>query len=733
MPTNKGTSRKGKPKKKDREAGMGRALTKSQTVKFTPKSNGSSRGAGMHMAPGTSSINVLDDTAEKKTKSILEMDDLADFLGQAELANREFLSEREQFVVLDDRGSEYKRDLQLKMTWSEKPQESHDTFVFKELSVPRRPAWDETMSVDQLNKQEADAFLEWRRAIAAREEQLLHDHGARVTPFEKNLEVWRQLWRVMERCSCILQIVDARNPLFYLSSDLRSYATEELGKPMLLLINKSDFLSAKQRQAWHEYFTAQGWDHLFFSAHVEQAKLDEAAAAERHDEVMPEYDDTYENYEPQVKEDYGDDDDDYDDDDDDDNDSIEDDSEGEMEENNSFENSTEVESAAEVDVPIKATDMSVVRRNIGIETPLTRQELLDWLFSFAHQYKCEPDPRFHDKIQFGMVGFPNVGKSSVINVLVGAAKHAHGVVRVAVAAQPGKTKHFQTLFLPDRDDIMLCDCPGLVFPSFVSSAADLIAAGVFPIAQMRDHWPVVGLICARIPREILNAQYGFKLPYSKEHLDPSTVPLPTAEELLTTYCIARSMIAASSGIPDYQMAARLVIKDYADGKLLFCHSPPTANSGMFQRETILLALSRTKKLREKFETVIVGQQQRLETTIEDDSASDDDGSLENDLELLELMEGKGAIEEKANGGKRGNKHKTIHKHGKKGRKLRNKDPYGCHSTPDDTLDGGVVSSGAVVKAGKYGRKGYTRPTSYAGARSVTEFENRAIVAKAVVT
>jgi ribosome biogenesis GTPase A len=36
-----------------------------------------------------------------------------------------------------------------------------------------------------------------------------------VTPFEKNLEVWKQLWRVVERSDLLIQIVDARNPLLY--------------------------------------------------------------------------------------------------------------------------------------------------------------------------------------------------------------------------------------------------------------------------------------------------------------------------------------------------------------------------------------------------------------------------------------------------------------------------------------------------------------------------------------
>ena len=41
----------------------------------------------------------------------------------------------------------------------------------------------------------------------------------------------------------------------------------------------------------------------------------------------------------------------------------------------------------------------------------------------------------------GMLGFPNVGKSSLINVLLGVSATSHGAVRVAVGATPGKTKH----------------------------------------------------------------------------------------------------------------------------------------------------------------------------------------------------------------------------------------------------------------------------------------------------
>ena len=42
---------------------------------------------------------------------------------------------------------------------------------------------------------------------------------------------------------------------------------------------------------------------------------------------------------------------------------------------------------------------------------------------------------FDNKLNVGTVGYPNVGKSSLINVLCGEKK-------VGVAAMPGKTKHF---------------------------------------------------------------------------------------------------------------------------------------------------------------------------------------------------------------------------------------------------------------------------------------------------
>lgn len=63
------------------------------------------------------------------------------------------------------------------------------------LKIPRRPKWDRTTSGEELQSLEREAFMEWRRGLA----ELQEIDGITLTPYEKNLDFWRQLWRVIER------------------------------------------------------------------------------------------------------------------------------------------------------------------------------------------------------------------------------------------------------------------------------------------------------------------------------------------------------------------------------------------------------------------------------------------------------------------------------------------------------------------------------------------------------
>ncbi|KAG8178798.1 hypothetical protein JTE90_024660 [Oedothorax gibbosus] len=85
----------------------------------------------------------------------------------------------------------------------------------------------------------------------------------------------------------------------------------------------------------------------------------------------------------------------------------------------------------------------------------------------------------------GLVGYPNVGKSSTLNALL-------MVKKACVSATPGKTKHFQTHIIDE--DLCLCDCPGLVFPNFISTKAEMVINGILPIDQLTESIQPVTLI-----------------------------------------------------------------------------------------------------------------------------------------------------------------------------------------------------------------------------------------------
>lgn len=70
-----------------------------------------------------------------------------------------------------------------------------------------------------------------------------------ITPYEKNFEVWKQLWFTVEKSDVVVQIVDGRDPLFYRCISLEEYVKEVDEKKInLLIINKSDLLPLKIRE-----------------------------------------------------------------------------------------------------------------------------------------------------------------------------------------------------------------------------------------------------------------------------------------------------------------------------------------------------------------------------------------------------------------------------------------------------------------------------------------------------
>ncbi|KAJ3035893.1 hypothetical protein HDU99_010542, partial [Rhizoclosmatium hyalinum] len=223
--------------KSKKTLGLGKALIRNRFQTNVDK------GLRMKVNPDGSSVKhttEIDESTKDWTRmqSITQENDLDAFLTTATLAGTDFTAEKLNIEVLakDTHNQYLLTEEEEKETL--KLHKQHKSL----LTVPRRPVWDGIASSDEQQRRERDTFLDWRRGLVSLEEE----KGLLMTPYERNLEVWRQLWRVLERSDIIVQIVDARNPTLFRSSDLESYVREvDSRKGNLLLINKADMLTVR--------------------------------------------------------------------------------------------------------------------------------------------------------------------------------------------------------------------------------------------------------------------------------------------------------------------------------------------------------------------------------------------------------------------------------------------------------------------------------------------------------
>lgn len=571
---------------------MGRALKNSQKKAGKPQGFIDGQGNFRYTTDIVDGATVRENNSNTsnepgwvKLRSVTQENALDEFLSTAELAATDFTADRYNNVkiistgVPDLRGGNNISGLPVSSFTAHNPylltpqqreqlEAIHAQNRLK-LTVPRRPKWERgKTTATELDRLEREAFLDWRRQLA----NLQDNQDLLMTPFERNLEVWRQLWRVLERSDLVVQIVDARNPLFFRSEDLEVYVKEyDNGrKHNLLLINKADLLTASQRESWAEYFNKKGIRYAFFSAFTalqeqEASKLEEEQQEERErlQKLRDEEESESEEEDDEEEEEEEDDE--------------EEDAEAEAEEQKDEKKETlEEPQAEEISQPSAKLPVREILQNNPIHI-LSVEQLEELFLTEIPPKEQEEDEEDEDtdaatKIQkqkraalnIGLVGYPNVGKSSTINALIGAKK-------VSVSATPGKTKHFQTINL--SPDVVLCDCPGLVFPNFSNTNAELVCNGVLPIDQLREFTGPADLITQRIPKFFLEAVYGITI--FIRPLSDGGSGIPTASELLSSYARARGFMRAGNGSPDESRAARYIFKDYVNAKLLYCHPPPS--------------------------------------------------------------------------------------------------------------------------------------------------------------
>ena len=302
----------------------------------------------------------------------------------------------------------------------------NEDFFPKSCDYPIRPDWDQCMSKSQVEANEAKYFRHFVNEIMSQHEQ-------KLSYFELNIETWRQLWRVTEMSDVLLLIVDAR----YASAMVPGSLIRNLNpKPVVIVLNKIDLIPPALALAWKSYFTEA----------YQNVKVTFFTSRPAYNLRKPEYDGQGLQFRrlrgriTMAKE-------------------------GAMQ---IFDAINELFS--------DKIDLTSWREKIENSSAAT----------FEDEEKTPNEGK--NMLTIGLIGHPNVGKSSLINSLMGK-------IVVSVSKTPGHTKHFQTIHV--TSSVKLCDCPGLVFPSLIPKPLQVLM-GSYPIAQTREPYSVILFLAERI-------------------------------------------------------------------------------------------------------------------------------------------------------------------------------------------------------------------------------------------
>jgi nuclear GTP-binding protein len=202
----------------------------------------------------------------------------------------------------------------------------------------------------------------------------------------------------------------------------------------------------------------------------------------------------------------------------------------------------------------------------------TSEALFKALKSFAQSKQLKRS------ISVGVIGYPNVGKSSVINALTSRIGGRSSVC--PVGAEAGVTTSLREVKLDGK--LKLLDCPGIVFPGSAESSkpskadeqARLILLNAIPPKDIDDPIPAVKLLFNRLsssPNLLEKLYDSFGLPALMN------VEGDTITDFLVQVARKRGRLGRG-GVPNLHSAAQAVITDWRDGRIQGWIGPPTLQS-----------------------------------------------------------------------------------------------------------------------------------------------------------
>jgi len=199
--------------------------------------------------------------------------------------------------------------------------------------------------------------------------------------------------------------------------------------------------------------------------------------------------------------------------------------------------------------------------NKSLSQTTTSNNLLTALKSYAAKSNLKRS------IICGVIGYPNVGKSSIINALT--SRHGGSAKACPVGNQAGVTTSLREVKIDGK--LKVLDSPGIVFPSEnkkksrVDQEAHLALLSALPPKNITDPYPAIVLLLKRLsksPEMTESVKKFYELP-----------PLPSSDvnEFAKAFLIhvARKRgRLGKGGIPNLTAAGITVLNDWRDGKII---------------------------------------------------------------------------------------------------------------------------------------------------------------------
>ncbi|OCH93004.1 NGP1NT-domain-containing protein [Obba rivulosa] len=173
------------------------------------------------------------------------------------------------------------------------------------------------------------------------------------------------------------------------------------------------------------------------------------------------------------------------------------------------------------------------------------------------------------QISVGLVGYPNVGKSSVINTIKSSKV-------CTVAPVPGETKVWQYITLTKR--IYLIDCPGIVPTSAKDTQTSTVLKGVVRVEALStpsDHIPA---LMERVKPIYLSRTYGVPLP------DPDDPTRGWEPEAFLDKLARMKGRLLKGGEPDLEAVSKIMLSDWVRGRIPFFVPPPERSEELNKAE-----------------------------------------------------------------------------------------------------------------------------------------------------